>query len=226
MDNEYGIVGLYEHNANSYNVVKESFKEQDIVGIVHATGTGKSYNALQLAYDNKNKKIVYVVPSKGIIEHIRKIIDNNPNLDFESDFPNLEFRTYQSFINMDIDEISEMDIDVLILDEFHHIGAPVWGARINSVINTHPNMKIFGMTAYTVRDRGTQFERDMANSTTNELFSNKIVSRYDLCDAMIDGVLPKPIYRTARIKLLELHNELEEKVNSSYVTDEELKEYQ
>ena len=176
MNNEYGIVGLYDHNANSYNVVKESFKEQDVVGIVHATGTGKSYNALQLAYDNKDKKIVYIVPSKGIIEHIRKIIDNNPNLNFERDFPNLEFRTYQSFINMDIDEISEMDIDMLILDEFHHIGAPIWGARINSIINTHPNMKIFGMTAYTVRDRGTQFERDMANSTTNELFSNKIVS--------------------------------------------------
>ena len=208
MNNEYGIVGLYEHNANSYNVVKKSFEEQDVVAIVHATGTGKSYNALQLAYENKDKKIVYVVPSKGIIEHIRKIIDNNPNLNFERDFPNLEFRTYQSFINMDIDEISEMDIDMLILDEFHHIGAPIWGARINSIINTHPNMKIFCMTAYTVRDRGTPFERDMANSTINELFSNKIVSRYDLCDAMIDGVLPKPIYRSARIKLLELCMEL------------------
>ena len=55
-----------------------------VVGIIHATGTGKSYNALQLAYDNKDKKIVYVVPSNGIIEHIRKIINNNPNLSFEN----------------------------------------------------------------------------------------------------------------------------------------------
>ena len=53
------------------------------------------------------------------------------------------------------------------------------------------------MTAYTVRDRGTIYERDMANPETNEIFSNKIVSRYDLCDAILDGVLPEPIYRTA-----------------------------
>ena len=62
-----------------------------VVGIVHATGTGKSYNALDLAYENKDKKIVYVVPSNGIIEHIKQIIDNNPNLDMERDFSNLEF---------------------------------------------------------------------------------------------------------------------------------------
>ena len=77
-DNEYTTIGLYDHNADSYNQVKSSFESgQDVVAIVHATGTGKSYNALQLAYDNKDKKIVYVVPSNGIIEHINKIIEDN-----------------------------------------------------------------------------------------------------------------------------------------------------
>ena len=71
INNEYQTVGLYEHNADSYNTVKDTYDiGEDIVGIVHATGTGKSYNALQLAYDNKDRKIVYVVPSNGIIEHI------------------------------------------------------------------------------------------------------------------------------------------------------------
>ena len=157
--NEFGVVGLYDHNADSYRKVREAFETSDVVGIVHATGTGKSYNALQLAYDNKDKKIIYVVPSVSIVEHIKKIIDDNPNLDMERDFPNLEFRTYQSFINMNTDEISELDIDLLILDEFHHIGAPVWGSRIDTVIDTHPDMKVFGMTAYTVRDRGTSYEK-------------------------------------------------------------------
>lgn len=141
---------------------------------------------MQLAYDNKDKKIVYVVPSHGIIEHINKIIEDNPNLDLKRDFPNLEFRTYQSFISLSEDEISDINCDLLILDEFHHIGAPIWGARINTMVETHPDMKIFGMTAYTVRDRGTSYERDMANPETDELFSGKVESRYDLCDAMID----------------------------------------
>ena len=225
-NNEYTTIGLYDHNADSYNKVKSSFESgNDVVAIVHATGTGKSYNALQLAYDNKDKKILYVVPSNGIIEHINKIIEDNPNLNLKRDFPNLEFRTYQSFISLSEDEISDINCDLLILDEFHHIGAPVWGARINTMVETHPDMKIFGMTAYTVRDRGTSYERDMANPDTDELFSGKVESRYDLCDAMIDGVLPKPIYKSAYTNLIGLENQLEEKVQKLGATTKEYQEY-
>ena len=225
-NNEYQTVGLYNHNADSYNKVKEAFDNgEDIVAIVHATGTGKSFNALQLAYDNKDKKIVYVVPSKGIIEHIKKIIADNPKLDLERDFPNLEFRTYQSFINLEEEEIESIDCDLLILDEFHHIGAPVWGARINTMIDTHPNIKVFGMTAYTVRDRGTAYERDMANPETEELFSRKVISKYDLCDAMIEGVLPKPVYKSAYVNLIGVEQALEAKVAKLNASSKEYKEY-
>ena len=225
-NNEYATIGLYDHNVDSYNQVKSSFESgKDVVAIVHATGTGKSYNALQLAYDNKDKKIVYVVPSHGIIEHINKIIEDNPNLDLKRDFLNLEFRTYQSFISLSEDEIADINCDLLILDEFHHIGAPVWGARINTMVETHPDMKIFGMTAYTVRDRGTSYERDMANPDTDELFSGKVESRYDLCDAMIDGVLPKPIYKSAYTNLIGLESQLEEKVQKLGATTKEYQEY-
>lgn len=220
------VLGLYEHNLESFKKIKNSFDEgNNVVGIVHATGTGKSYNALELAYENKDKKILYVVPSNGIIEHVKKIIDDNPNVDLEKDFPNLEFRTYQSFINLSYEEISEIDCDLLILDEFHHLGAPVWGARINTLIETHQDMKVFGMTAYTVRDRGTSYERDMALEESEELFSGNIVSRYDLCDAMIDGILPKPIYKSTHINLLEMEKDLEERVNKLNVESKEYKEY-
>ena len=225
-NDEFQTIGLYEHNADSYKIVKKAYESgEDIVGIVHATGTGKSYNALQLAYDNRDKKIVYVVPSNGIIEHIKKIIEDNPNLNMKRDFPNLEFRTYQSFIALDKDEISNIGCDLLILDEFHHIGAPVWGSRVNTMIETHPKMKIFGMTAYTVRDRGTSYERDMANPDTDELFSGKIGSRYDLCDAMIDGVLPKPVYKSAYTNLIGLESKLEERIQKLNATSREYQEY-
>lgn len=224
-DEKFNKIGLYPHNVKSYKNIKEAFDNgEKIVGIVHATGTGKSYNALQLAYDNKDKKIIYVAPSIGIIEHIIKIIEDNPELDLKRDFPNLEFRTYQSFINMSEYELSNLDVDLLILDEFHHLGAPIWGAIINKIIETHTNIKVFGMTAYTVRRRGTAYERDMANQETEELFSNKIVSRYDLCDAMIDGIIPQPIYKTSYI-LFKLEQELEEKVKSMNISSEEYKEY-
>ena len=222
---DYEKLGLYQHNKNSYEKIKDAFTKQDIVGIIHATGTGKSYNALQLALDNKDKKIVYVVPSNGIIEHIKNIIENNINIDIKKDFPNLEFRTYQSFISLSYQEIEDIPIDLLILDEFHHIGAPVWGARVDTIIETHPNMQIFGLTAYSVRDRGTSYERDMAEEGGNELFSDNIVSRYDLCDAMLDGVLPKPIYKSAYINLMGIAKKLEEKVIKLDASTKEYQEY-
>ena len=226
MNKEYQTVGLYEHNIDSYNKIKKAYEDgEKVVGIVHATGTGKSYNALQLAYDNKDKRIVYVVPNNSIIEHIKEIINNNPNLDLERDFPNLEFRTYQSFVNCRSDEIENIDCDLLILDEFHHIGAPIWGSKINTLIETHPDIKVFGMTAYTVRDRGTAYERDMANSETGELFSNKIQSRYDICDAMMDEVLPKPIYKTAHTNLIGIEQKLEERVLKMDASSDEYREY-
>lgn len=226
-DNEFSKVGLYEHNARSYRKIKEAYESgEKIVGIVHATGTGKSYNALQLAYDNPDKKILWIVPNNSISEYIESIIRDNPNLDRERDFKNIEFRTYQSFINMSKQEISELNCDLLILDEFHHIGAPVWGARINTLVETHPEMLVFGMTAYTVIGRGTPYERDMADPDTNELFSNKIVSRYDLVDAMLDGVLPRDIiYRTSYTNLLGLEQALENKINNMKATKEELEQY-
>ena len=211
---DYSRLGLYEHNIKSYEKVKKQYEHDNIAAIVHATGTGKSFNALQLALDNKNKKIIYVVPYGSIIEHEKKLIEQNSNVSLENDFPNLEFRTYQSFINMSRDEISKLDVDLLILDEFHHLGAPVWGQRINCLIDTHKNLQVFGMTAYTVRDRGSSYERDMTDSKTDELFSNKVVSNYDLCDAMIDGVLPKPNYKSGYVFLEETCKYLENKINS------------
>ena len=54
INEDYKIIGLYDHNADSYNSIKKAFGSgKKTVGIVHATGTGKSYNALQLAFDNK-----------------------------------------------------------------------------------------------------------------------------------------------------------------------------
>lgn len=216
---------LYKHNEEAYRKIDNAYQSgEDVVGIVHATGTGKSYLALNLAYHHQNKKVVYIVPSNGIIEHLENIIKES-NLSKEKDFANVEFRTYQSLINLSLEEIENIDCDLLILDEFHHLGAPVWGFRTKTFIETHPNIKIFGMTAYTIRDRNTSYERDMVNPETDELFSNKIISRYDLCDAIIDGILPQNItYKTSVIGLEEILKKLEDKTSSLGLEEENKKE--
>ena len=216
---------LYKHNEEAYRKIDNAYQsDEDVVGIVHATGTGKSYLALNLAYHNQNKKVVYIVPSNGIIEHLENIIKES-NFSKEKDFANVEFRTYQSLVNLSLEEMENIECDLLILDEFHHLGAPIWGARTKTFIETHSNIKIFGMTAYTIRDRNTSYERDMANPETDELFSNKIISRYDLCDAIIDGILPQNItYKTSVIGLEEILKKLEDKTSSLGLEEENKKE--
>ena len=216
---------LYKHNEEAYRKIDNAYQSgEDVVGIVHATGTGKSYLALNLAYHNQDKKVVYIVPSNGIIEHLENIIKES-GLSKEKDFANVEFRTYQSLVNLSLEEMENINCDLLILDEFHHLGAPIWGARTKTLIETHSNIKIFGMTAYTVRDRNTSYERDMANPETDELFSNKIVSRYDLCDAIIDGILPQNItYKTSVVGLEEILKKLEDKTSSLGLEEENNKE--
>ena len=72
-----------------YQKVKKQLEDgAKTVSIVHATGTGKSFNALQLAYDNQDKQIIYVTPYNSIIEHIQKImadvVSEHPEVNFDN----------------------------------------------------------------------------------------------------------------------------------------------
>ena len=219
-------LNLYPHNWKTYQLVKEKFETgEKIVGIVHATGTGKSYIALNLALDNQDKKIIYVVPSLAILEHLQEIIDENKNV-HATDFSHVDFRTYQSFINMSDEEIKQLECDFLIVDELHHLNGPVWGSRILRIIETHPKMRVFGTTAYTVVNRGTSYERDMVLDGGEEIFSNSVVNRYDICDAMIDGVLPSVIYKGAYINLESDLEDVLKNLDSASLTLGEYRKYQ
>ena len=77
----YDAVGLYPHNIKIYEKIKKARKaEQRIYSIIQATGTGKTYNALQLSYDEKQKNIIMIVPNLSIKEHIENTIEKNKNL--------------------------------------------------------------------------------------------------------------------------------------------------
>ena len=59
-----------------------------------------------------------------------------------------------------------------------------------------------------------------------ELFSGKIVSRYDLVDAMIDGVLPKPIYFSSYVHLMPFVEFLEKKLSQAKLSTQDRKTYE
>ncbi len=219
-------LNLYPHNLEGYYDTRQAFdRGMRIVSNVRGTGTGKSFINLQLLLDNQDKKIIYVVPSLAILEHLQEIIDENKNV-HATDFSHVDFRTYQSFINMSDEEIKQLECDFLIVDELHHLNGPVWGSRILRIIETHPKMRVFGTTAYTVVNRGTSYERDMVLDGGEEIFSNSVVNRYDICDAMIDGVLPLVIYKGAYINLESDLEDVLKNLDSTSLTLGEYRKYQ
>ena len=228
---EYEIE-LYAHNADAYEKVKENLKENNRTCIVHAAGTGKSFIALQLIYDfikpNPNKKIVYLTPLSGIKEQVKEHIDKierdnkEKRIEFHREyFDNIEFINYQALITKSEEELTKLEADLLITDEFHHIGAPEWTRAIDILIKNHPNMKVFGMSATSVRERGTANEKDV----TQTFFNGNVASEYPLEEAIADGVLPSPNYHVALVFLEDECRELEEKVKSRKASNEEKEEY-
>lgn len=214
---------LRKHNLKAYLKVTKEFEKSNRVGIVHATGTGKSFIALQLMYDNKEKNITYLVPRTGIKDQIEEHINNLSENAREKYFRKLNIMTYQKLISMSKEEIENLKIDYLIIDEFHHIGeeAIAWTNAINLLIETHKNLKIFGMTATPIRARGTYRQENVAET----LFKGHIASTYTLAQAIADGVLMPPIYKGAVYKLEEKIKQTEEKIKESKLSEKEKKEY-
>ena len=222
MEREYEV-GLYKHNKVAYENVVKMFETEDKVCVIQATGTGKSFVALQLMYDflknNPERHVKFFAPQNGILEQLREHI-KTLNVD-SSVFNNVEFLTYQSLLNMTRKEIKDMDIDLMVTDEFHRLGAPEWQKRLELIEKTHPNLKVFGMSATPVRARGTINEEDVSET----FFEGNVANKYELYQALADGVLPTPDYHVAITVLLDECDDLEEKIKNGKASNEEKKEY-
>lgn len=133
--------------------------------------------------DNKNKKTVYIAPSNAILHGIKNNIFES-GLDM-ADFPNLKRITYQKLMNLTDDEIKKLKCDYIILDEFHHCGAPEWGNGVNRLLERNPNVKILGLSATPIR----YFDnlRDMSD----EIFEGNVASEMTLEEAIEKGFYRK-----------------------------------
>lgn len=217
-------VELYRHNKDAYERVEEMIKKRGKACVIHATGTGKSFIALKLIYDfiidNPDSKIMFLAPLSGIGEQIQEHI---ATMDLpKGTFDSVQFNNYQTLVAKTEQELRDMDFDLLVLDEFHHIGAPEWTKRLQIIIESNSEAKIFGMSATSIRAFGTKHEEDVAES----FFEGNVASRYDLSQAIVDGVLPQPDYHAALAILEGDCAELERKINSGNAGPEEKQQYQ
>ena len=92
---ESNTIQLLPHNEEALIKLKKCLENNQLVAINHATGTGKSFIALQLMYDNSDKKIKYLVPKTGIGDQIEEHINGLSENAREEYFKNVDILTYQ-----------------------------------------------------------------------------------------------------------------------------------
>lgn len=169
---------MLEHNKIVYDEVIERLKTSSRVCIVQATGTGKGVIASSLIEDYVN--VLVIAPTNAILENYRM------NLGVNSE--NVIFYTYQGIsmlLNNQIEELGEK-VSLIILDEFHRIGAETWGRKVEMLCDRAEakGCKTVGLSATPVRYLDN--ERDMSE----EFFKGNVVNGLNIVDAVVSGVLP------------------------------------
>ena len=205
-------IKLYEHNKEAYEKVQKHLENSNKTCVIHPTGTGKSFISLKFLFDNKDKKCLFMAPTDAIVEQIKTHIkDLGLTLD---DFPNLEFCLYASG-----EKVKNNKYDYIVFDEFHRIGADVWGSNVKSLIDNNKNAKILGVSATPIRYLDDN--RDMSK----EIFNGDVASHLTLAEAIVKKILPVPNYISSVISFQSDIDKIQKQINN-YKNIEEAKKYQ
>ena len=184
---------LKEHNQKAYNNLIEMYNSEiDRAAIIHPTGTGKSFIAGQLIQDNPNNKILVIAPTNTILDRYRNMFEEN-NINAS----NVKLITYDKLMYMKDWELEALNLDNIILDEFHHCGAKEWSKGVNRLLEANKTSKVLGLSATPIRYLDNL--RDMAE----ELFKGNIASEITLPEAILDGLLQIPEYHQGLISTIE-----------------------
>lgn len=150
-------IKLFEHNETAYISAIQMLTETGKAAVIHPTGTGKSFIAFRLCYDNADKKICWLSPG----EYIFKTQCENLAAAGSAVPRNIAFFTYAKLMLMTDAELEEIKPDYIILDEFHRCSAEMWGQGVKRLFNLYSDTPILGLTATNIRYLDNR--RDMAD---------------------------------------------------------------
>lgn len=204
---------LKPHNIQTINKILEIYKTSDRCCAIQATGTGKTYLILRLLeiYNDMSKTAVIFAPNNEIIKQTKKKMN-------EFNLHNAVFYTYQKLAKMNDDEIKNIKTDLIICDELHRTGAIVWGNKLEILLNSHPNSKLFGVTA-------TPFRCFDGKDMAEKYFANNRACNISLAEALVRKIIPAmPIYVSALYTLEEEYNNTYEKIKLGKNSDTEKEE--
>jgi Helicase associated domain/Helicase conserved C-terminal domain/Type III restriction enzyme, res subunit len=190
---------LFPHNKEAYESAVRLFETENRVCIIRPTGTGKSVIIAAFVNDNPSKRHLLLAPGS----HIRNEIQKHSN-------GKISFSTYTG-LKMNDALFVPGSFDFIYLDEFHRLGAEVWGSAVERLLKHNPDAKVLGTSATHIRYLDDN--RNMAS----EIFNDKIATQMSLNYAIVNKILPPPIYVSALYSVQEEVRQMKERILSSKV---------
>lgn len=206
---------LKPHNRETIRRILDFFKTERKCCAIQATGTGKTFLILRLLeiLNDEGKMAVIFAPNREIIKQTKKRMK-------KFGLNNAIFYTYQKLAKMNKEEISAIEADLIICDELHRTGAKTWGQKFELLVDSHPDSKVFGVTATPLRCADG---RDMAE----EYFNGNKACDISLAEALIREIIPvMPLYVSALYTFEEEYQKMSEKIDLAKNLDEEKVELQ
>ena len=206
---------LKQHNVETIKNILEIYKTSNKCCAIQATGTGKTFLILRLLeiYNDEGKSAVIFAPNREIIKQTKKRMK-------KFGLNNATFYTYQKLARMTDEEISSMKFDLIVCDELHRTGAKTWGQKFEALVNSHPDSKVFGVTATPLRCADG---RDMAE----EYFDGNKACDISLAEALVREIIPvMPLYVSALYTFEEEYQNMSDKIEKGNNSVEEKAELQ
>lgn len=186
-------IELFEHNEKAYDLLIESSKNNKCTTINHATGTGKSFIILKYLYEHRDKKYLYIAPTYPILEQLLK---SCYKIGITPKDLNIDTMIYRTLLQLDMNELYQK-YDGFIFDEYHRSGAKKTYVKMKQLKlllqNSDDEKRFIGLTATPIRYLDD--ERNM----TQEIFDGNVASSLSLSQAMLEELLPVPLYINSKI---------------------------
>lgn len=206
---------LKPHNRETIRRILDFFKTERKCCAIQATGTGKTFLILRLLeiFNDEGKIAVIFAPNREIIRQTKKRMKK-----FSLD--NATFYTYQKLAKMTNEEIYAIKADLIVCDELHRTGAKTWGQKFETLVNSHSDSKVFGVTATPLRCTDG---RDMAE----EYFDGNKACDISLAEALVREIIPvMPLYVSALYTFEEEYQKMSDKIDKANNSSEEKIELQ
>lgn len=170
-------IELFSHNETAYRAIEKGFRTKRIGAVVQATGTGKSYLIARYIVSHPSDDILVIAPNVTILSEIRKAIGKK--------MPNVTYKTFQA-LSIGRTKSFPLKASHIIIDEFHHFGAEVWGKAVQEVIDSNPSARVLGFSATPVRPEAML-------DTVEVYFQGNLFYELTLPMAWYYRILPVPI---------------------------------